>query len=256
MQVVLYQALTGRLCWVLGSHAGMVHSISWAKDDSAVITASADFTVKIWHLPELPGPPYGSAQSSLTRHYSGMQFDRSTILGSGTADLSASASPTAAAAAAMCTTDGTSITCAMSLNNTYVTAHSIGSPNAWQHGRGFSQSLSPIGASAAGAGATGGSAAAGVSVSVLQHTCFVYAAELHPTLQPMPTIITAGFDGVLRLWRLEGVVLYSLLVSLATCDAAQSMKPSLLWHVCDSSSKTSQCLAVLEAARYCAHCKC
>jgi WD40 repeat protein len=213
-QVVLYQALTGRLCWVLGSHAGMVHSISWAKDDSAVITASADFTVKIWHLPELPVPPYGSPQSSLTRHYSGMQFDPSTIPPSRPADVSASASLTAAAAVAAATTEGAFVTCATSLDTTYVTAHSIGSSNAWQHGRGFSQSLG--GSTGAAAGATGGLAAAagGVSVSVLQHTCFVYAAELHPTLQPMPTVITAGFDGVLRLWSLEGVVLYSLMVSV------------------------------------------
>lgn len=46
-QVVLYQALTGRLCWVLGTHSGMVHSMSWAKDDSALVTASADFTAKV-----------------------------------------------------------------------------------------------------------------------------------------------------------------------------------------------------------------
>jgi WD40 repeat protein len=238
VQVVLYQALTGRLCWVLGSHAGMVHSISWAKDDSAVITASADFTVKIWHLPELPGPPYGSPQSSLMRHYSGMQFDQSTIPPlSGTADMSAS-SAAAAAAAAAGTPAGTSAMCAMSANTTYVTAHSIGSPNTWQHGRGFSQSLGYTGAAtAAAAGAAEGPAAAaggGVSVNVLQHTCFVYAAELHPTLQPMPTVVTAGFDGVLRLWNLQGVLLYSLLVRLVACNAAVPVQPSLLWHVLES----------------------
>jgi WD40 repeat protein len=212
MQVVLYQALTGRLCWVLGHHYGMVHSISWAKDDSAVVTASADFTVKLWHLPELPGPACGgSPQSSLTRHYSGMKFDRQQppllfpCSGSGQQQQATAGAAGAVSAEAgsypagldACMSGGAG---AGGLLDTSSCSAGLG--------RGQGQDTSCSSASLGSA-----AAAAGVSVSVLQHTCFVYAAEMHPTQQPLPTVVTAGFDGVLRLWSCDGVVLHSLLVS-------------------------------------------
>ena len=191
LQVVLYQALTGRLCWVLGSHAGMVHSISWAKDDSAVVTASADFTAKVWLLPELPGPPASGDTLSygLTRHHSSYEYtyDRAAGLHTACADQIAVGGVSVAGVAS-----------------------APGSPKrAYMARQGSSAAVLNTGVLAS-LGAT--AAAAGVGVSVLQHTSFVYAAEMHPTMQPLPTVITAGFDGVLRLWSLEGVVLYSLQV--------------------------------------------
>lgn len=192
-QVVLYQALTGRLCWVLGSHAGMVHSITWAKDDSAVITASADFTAKVWLLPELPGPPSADLQSSaLIRHRSGQMCSRARLLRSMTERM---AGGSRGSAGGVASAPGIP-------TRAYYAAQQVSVDGG-----------AAMGSSSGSLGAT--AAAAGVAVCVLQHTCFVYAAELHPTLQPLPTVVTAGFDGVVRLWSLEGVVLYSLLVSAA-----------------------------------------
>jgi WD40 repeat protein len=51
LQVVLHHGLTGRLRAVLGGHNGLVHCLSWAPDDSALVSASGDFTAKVWHLP-------------------------------------------------------------------------------------------------------------------------------------------------------------------------------------------------------------
>lgn len=208
VQVVLYQALTGRLCWVLGSHYGMVHSISWAKDDSTVVTASADFTVKLWHLPKLPAPASGSPQSSLTRHYSGMVLDRQPLLPYSEASGQQQATAGAGAGGAAGSRPGLACMSGARAGTLDTSCSTLGRGQGdTRHVTGTSCSTS-LGAAAA---------AAGVSVSVLQHTCFVYAAELHPTQQPLPTVVTAGFDGVLRLWTCDGVVLHSLLVSWGGC---------------------------------------
>lgn len=188
---------------MLGSHYGMVHSISWAKDDSVVVTASADFTVKLWHLPQLPGPASSSPQSSLTRHYSGMAFDQQPLLPySEACQQQTAAGAGAGGAAGSC--PGLACMSAARAGALDTSCSTLGRGQGdTRHATGTSCSAS-LGAAAA---------AAGVSVSVLQHTCFVYAAELHPTQQPLPTVVTAGFDGVLRLWNCEGVVLHSLTVS-------------------------------------------
>jgi WD40 repeat protein len=164
----------------------MVHSISWAKDDSAVVTASADFTAKVWLLPELPGPPASGDTLScgLTRHHSSYEYtyDRAAVLGTASAEQTA--------AGGVASTPGSPTRAYVARQDSSAAVLNTGV-------------LASLGATAA---------AAGVGVSVLQHTSFVYAAEMHPTMQPLPTVITAGFDGVLRLWSLEGVVLYSLQV--------------------------------------------
>lgn len=192
---------------MLGSHYGIVQSISWVKDDSAVVTASADFTVKLWHLPELPGPASGgSPQSSLTRHYSGMQAcDRQPLLLPYSEVCQQQAAAGAAGAAGSC--PGSACMSGARAGSTLDTSCSQ------QMGRGQGSDTRHVTGTSCRASLGAAAAAAGVSVSVLQHTCFVYAAELHPTQQPLPTVVTAGFDGVLRLWSCEGVVLHSLLVS-------------------------------------------
>eukprot|EP00878_Enallax_costatus_P011110 GHUV01011603.1.p1 GENE.GHUV01011603.1~~GHUV01011603.1.p1 ORF type:complete len:1328 (+),score=466.80 GHUV01011603.1:589-3984(+) len=101
-KINLYQALTGRLLWTLGTHEGMVYSINWSKDDSAVITTSADYTAKVWHLPVLPNP--GS------NHQGFASQDPNSVLGSlgftpglsntGSAVLTATAAAAEAAAEA------------------------------------------------------------------------------------------------------------------------------------------------------------
>lgn len=55
--MVLCHGPTGELLAVLGSHDGLVYSVAWAADDSAVVTASADMTAKVWHLPRPGGSP-------------------------------------------------------------------------------------------------------------------------------------------------------------------------------------------------------
>jgi WD40 repeat protein len=148
-QIMLYQALTGRLCWVLGTHEGMVYSISWSRDDSCVITASADYTAKVWHLPLLPSPANANAA----------QID-----------------PTAGTA---------------------------------------SDGRSTLGTAAAAAAAAAAADGSGVSCSVLQHKCFVYAAELHPVQQPLLLAVTGGYDGVVRVWSaVDGQQLSCLQVRL------------------------------------------
>jgi len=164
----------------------MVHSISWAKDDSAVVTGSADFTAKVWHLPELPGTLPSSLQSART--YSAAQF------GSEQSVRTAAAEQTVAAA--------TLASPQKSPTRHYAAPLTSSSAITAEHATLMSASL----------GAT--AAAAGVSVTVLQHTCFVYAAEAHPMPHPLPTVVTAGFDGALRLWSMEGMVLCSLLVGV------------------------------------------
>ncbi|KAF8056726.1 tbccd1 [Scenedesmus sp. PABB004] len=55
-QVRLYHCLSGAPAAELGWHAGLVYGLTWAHDDSALASASADFTAKLWHLPRLPAP--------------------------------------------------------------------------------------------------------------------------------------------------------------------------------------------------------
>lgn len=203
-QVVLYHALTGRLRWVLGSHAGFVYSISWARDDSSLVTASADFTAKVWHLPELPAPAVPSAAAcNLHAARSSRQHSRQQRQGSNQASNSgsgwgASGEPFAGAAVSSWGAAGD------------VDSSSMGGTSA------FAALTLSSGATAT----TAAAAAAGVIVAVLQHTCYVYAAEQHPMLQSASaTVVTAGFDGIVRLWSCKGVVLHSLQV-LNGCQLA------------------------------------
>lgn len=183
----------------------MVHSISWAKDDSSFVTASADFTAKVWHLPVLPVPlPGGSQQQHHQQQHQRQQpgfFPQQYSDGGGGGGGGGQ--------------QWGMMPCNSSSNSNSANGHqpTTAAGQAPQHDSIDSFAAAGLGFTAASSlGAT--AAAAGVSVSILQHTCFVYAAELHPMLKPLQTVVTAGFDGVLRLWSMEGVVLYSLLVSL------------------------------------------
>lgn len=98
---------------MLGTHDSQVHSISWSHDDSALITASADFTAKVWHVPGLPGSDSvgcsgagadtrssGSSNTSSGVSSSGGDAGRSTTMTLGSTFAAVSA---AAAAGVTCT---------------------------------------------------------------------------------------------------------------------------------------------------------
>eukprot|EP00775_Hariotina_reticulata_P007429 gene7429-7638_t len=134
--------------WLAAAAADSNARISWAKDDSAIITASADYTAKVWHLPALPVPYKGSSGSI------------------------------------------------------YGTAAGLGTLRAG--------SSSTFGSTAA---AVGAAASAGVACVVLQHHCFVYAAEVHPRVAPVMVAVTGGYDGTLRVWdACQGLVLFAVQV--------------------------------------------
>lgn len=78
---------------MLGIHEGMVYSINWAKDDSAIITTSADYTAKVWHLPILPTPGNPNAALGI------LEFSSMAGTGLGTA----AAAEAAAEAGVACT---------------------------------------------------------------------------------------------------------------------------------------------------------
>jgi WD40 repeat protein len=240
----------------------MIHSISWAKDDSALITASADFTAKVWHLPVLPGPPVGSPQASMLWQYNSstsgvvqqghyissttgaLQQHHSSVPGTqhSTAGEQALAGTTGIAG-------GTWLDSKSTTQRAYARRSACSTSSSTQRvWPGYTDGLGTTATASLGETA----AAGGVSVSLLQHTCFVYAAEMHPTFQPLPTVVTAGFDGVLRLWDMEGVVLCSLMVSLtghpacpghpalrsaSCCGPLRSLVRSVTWQnlVCSSS---------------------
>ena len=64
-QIAVHHGLTGQLQCVLGSHTGLVYDVTWAPDDSAVVTASADLTAVVWPLPPRSSP-FGPLQTTST----------------------------------------------------------------------------------------------------------------------------------------------------------------------------------------------
>lgn len=169
----------------------------------------------MWHLPQLPGPPFSSCGGGGGGHYSSSSSSSpkasplTRLYSSGCGPVAGGGGGGLFAGTSGGLHDGVAAVGAAAVTE----AASCVSES-------FMRASSPTATASAGVITTtspAAASAAGVSVSVLQHTCFVYAAELHPTQQPWPTVVTAGFDGVLRLWSMEGVVLYSLVVSLCVC---------------------------------------
>lgn len=202
-QVVLYHGLTGQLQAVLGTHDGLVYSISWASDDSALVTTSADLTAKVFKLPHL-GPQLGGT---------GMV----TLLGSRSHGhtFGVGSSPTKRTAGA-----AQQLTAAVT---------PMGQQCGVTSDTGTSPQLMPVAAALAGEGAcTGmeGTLRSGGDVDVvtpsgddgvtsgvitLQHACYVYCAEFCP--QPglgAAVVVTGGYDGALRLWDAgRGLLLFA-----------------------------------------------
>jgi WD40 repeat protein len=214
-QVVLYHGLTGQLQAVLGMHHGLVYSINWAPDDSAVVTASADLTAKVWRL-----------ECVLPAETTQLTTGRLTATAGGYTSTGRSSSTAA--------------------NRRPSLAHH-GTPNDWTAAEGaslhstgaeqsplWSQQLHSTSRFEAGGATAGGSAASGfereaeaqqggggsgglVPMATLQHACFVYSAAFCP----LPglgsaVVVTGGFDGVLRLWDAGGsggLLLYAAPVS-------------------------------------------
>jgi hypothetical protein len=183
-QIVVYHGLTCCLAAVLGGHDGLVYSIAWSPDDLAVVTASADLTARVWHLP--PGLLAPPERSPLARA-------RGSSSGAG------------GAARALC-------------SNGWVG----GGGGGWVgggSGGGAGSGLEVGPAVAEAAAALDGPAAAarlaaagqgdeegGGRCVTLQHACFVYAAAPCPApgLGGGAAVATGGFDGVLRLWNASG----------------------------------------------------
>jgi len=63
LQVCLYHALTGQQEAVLGVHDGLVYSLAWSRDDQALVSASADFSSKVWHMVRRPSPALPAAST-------------------------------------------------------------------------------------------------------------------------------------------------------------------------------------------------
>jgi WD40 repeat protein len=116
--VQVYHALSGKLLTTLGHHCGLVYGLSWARDESCLVSASADFTAKVWHLASRPWRLSNSI-------------------------LEAAAAAACGDAASGSATDGAADGCAAAAQS------SGGEEVLCRH-------------------------------TVLQHTCFVYAALLHP----------------------------------------------------------------------------
>lgn len=189
-QVALYHGLTGQLQAVLGSHDGIVYDISWAADDSAVVTASADLTAKVWHLPQRCGSGGGSPGSAGGGSPLARQQQLLTLFGTG------GGSPHAGGGG----------------GGLWPSGRSAGGGGGTSGGSGHSTlTVEAAGSSGGGGAEAAGEADAGGEIAeeeaawplavTLQHACFVYTAAFCP----LPglggaVVVTGGYDGMLRLW--------------------------------------------------------
>lgn len=193
--MAVYHGLTGQLQSVLGVHDGLVYSICWSPDDSAVVTASADLTTKVWFIPHLTA--------------AGGTVGRAGWAGPGAGTLGSSQSPvlTQRTAPSSATGGGEVAQAGASSAGADAAAHTA----AWQ-----------------GLAAGGGAAFDVAAPSTLQHACYVYCAEFCPLAGLGSSIVvTGGFDGVLRLWDAHrGLLLCGTQVGLVSGCCA----PACSWR--------------------------
>jgi WD40 repeat protein len=193
--VVVYHGLTGRLAAVLGGHDGLVYSVAWAADDSAVVTAGADLAAKVRH----PFSLEGSAPEINRRPHP-------ALLHLNPAPLPLTVAPTPIKVwhlprGLLAAPDGGALPGG--------TLRGIGGSGSGGGGSGSggggSSSLAATGALEGAGGGADGEGSPTCRCVTLQHACFVYAAAPCPAPGLGGAVVaTGGFDGVLRLWDAAG----------------------------------------------------
>ncbi|KAG2484321.1 hypothetical protein HYH03_016863 [Edaphochlamys debaryana] len=219
-KLVIYKTLTGACVKTIhGAHSGFVYEVAWARDDSAIITASADGTARIWELnPGAANAATDAAEAAAAAAEAalmatgapaaeGAATGTGTPGGAVTPHSAVGLSPAAAAAAAPRFN-----LLATVRPGTAPGASGTGTPNSTLPGRpgtaggaGPRSSTTPGAASGVSAPALAGKAAAGSGLphpTLLLHACFVYSAQFHPVQKPGSTLVATGaYDGTVRLWR-------------------------------------------------------
>ncbi|KAI8466790.1 MAG: hypothetical protein J3K34DRAFT_460714 [Monoraphidium minutum] len=219
-KVAIYHGLTGQLQCVLGGHDGLVYSVTWSPDDSALVTASGDLTAKVWHL----RPPLGITGGGSGG--GGGPGGGGGVFGTGGLYGSVGSVGSGALGALLASSPRRHGGGGGSLASTGALRTSVGGR---EEAAAQAQPGSPHGFTArsggggGGEGAEGGGAArwddggCGVGVATLQHACFVYTAEFCPMAGLGSCVVaTGGYDGALRLWdAARGLLLCCVQLSLS-----------------------------------------
>ncbi|KAG2441513.1 hypothetical protein HXX76_003135 [Chlamydomonas incerta] len=222
-KLCIYKTLTGALVKTIhGAHSGFIYELAWARGDSALISASADCTAKVWEL-----NPAAAAEAMAAAEAAAAAAEAATLAGGAgaagaagaavaqAADAAAAAAATAprmnllatvkpgAAAAAQSAPPSAAPTAPATPNASFTTQRGGGA--AGQYGR---PAAATAGGAAAGpatqmlAGGKVGAAAGLPPATVLRHACYVYSAQFHPVQKQGSALVATGaYDGTVRLWR-------------------------------------------------------
>ncbi|GIL48429.1 hypothetical protein Vafri_4558 [Volvox africanus] len=195
-RIVIYHALTGAPKRTIhGAHNGFVYEVAWARDDSAIITASADGTAKVW---EFNPAAAAAAMEAATEAAAGGHGISTSVADA--AEAAAVAAPAMNLLATMMPRGTSAATAAPAAANSNLNA----SKPAAAGGGGGSVSITSSGSvpAPALAGYKAGAAATLPHATVLNHACYVYTAQFHPVQKLGSALVATGaYDGTVRLWR-------------------------------------------------------
>ncbi|GLI69362.1 hypothetical protein VaNZ11_013953 [Volvox africanus] len=193
-RIVIYHALTGAPKRTIhGAHNGFVYEVAWARDDSAIITASADGTAKVWEFN--PAAAAAAMEAAVEAAAGG----RGTSVADA-AEAAAAAAPTMNLLATMMPRGTAAATAALAAANPNLNA----SKPAAADGGGGNVSITSSGSvpAPALAGFKAGATATLPHATVLNHACYVYTAQFHPVQKLGSALVATGaYDGTVRLWR-------------------------------------------------------
>ncbi|GIL96403.1 hypothetical protein Vretimale_2258 [Volvox reticuliferus] len=195
-RIVIYHALTGAPKRTIhGAHNGFVYEVAWARDDSAIITVSADGTAKIWEF----NP--AAAAAAMEAAAAAAASARGTSTGvADAAEAAAVAAPAMNLLATMIPRGTSAAAAAPGAANTNLNA----SKPAATIGGGGNASVTGSGSvlATALAGFKAGATASLPHATVLNHACYVYTAQFHPVQKIGTALVATGaYDGTVRLWR-------------------------------------------------------